>query len=209
MKIVIFGASGATGKELVKQALAQGHRVTAFVRNASKLQIQHEQLQIQQGNVTDYTAVERSIKDQDAVLCALGASTPLRRDPALAEGVRNLVKAMDKENVNRLIYLSFLGVKESRKDLGLFVNFVVAPILRNVVADHEVKEEIIKQSGLEWTLVRPPRLTDGPKSGIYRSGIDIKPQSLILTISRLDLADFMLRQLTDKAYIRMGPRVMY
>jgi nucleoside-diphosphate-sugar epimerase len=143
------------------------------------------------------------------VLCALGASTPLKRDAALIDGVRNIIKAMEKENVKRFIYLSFLGVREGRKGLGLFVRLVIVPLLRNVVADHEAKESIVKQSGVDWTIVRAPRLTNGQQTGTYRSGEDIKPQSLILTISRADMADFMLLQLTDTTYCGKAPRVMY
>lgn len=209
MNIIIFGASGGTGHELVKQALAQGHHVTAFVRNPSKLQIQHDQLKFIQGNVTDYASVERAIQEQDAVLCALGASSPLRRDPALIEGVGNITLAMKKQHVNRFIYLSFLGVKEGRKGLGFFIKYIVVQLLRNVVADHEVKEQIVKNSNLDWTIVRPPRLTNGNQTGNYRSGETIEQRSFILTISRADLADFMLRQLSDPSNIGKAPRVMY
>ncbi|WP_221568670.1 NAD(P)-dependent oxidoreductase [Alkalihalobacillus sp. TS-13] len=209
MNVLIFGASGATGNELVKQALAQGHTVTAFVRNPAKLQVQHDHIKLVQGNVTDYASVERAITGQEAVLCALGASTPLKRDAALIEGVRNIIQAMEKKNVHRFIYLSFLGVREGRKGLGFFVNFIVVPLLHNVVADHESKEAVVKKSRLNWTIVRPPRLTNGRKTGVYRSGEDIKPQSLILTISRADLADFMLEQLIDKTCYGKAPRVMY
>jgi putative NADH-flavin reductase len=209
MNIIIFGASGATGNELVNQALSQGHLVTAFVRNPAKIQKKHEHLKIVQGDVTDYASVERSITGQEAVLCALGSSTPLKRDAALIEGVRNIIQAMEKKNVHKFIYLSFLGVSEGRKGLGLFVNYIIVPLLHNVVADHEAKEALVKQSRFDWTIVRPPRLTNGPKTGKYRSGEDIKPQSLILTISRADLADFMLEQLSGTSYSRKAPRVMY
>ncbi|SHE80502.1 Putative NADH-flavin reductase [Seinonella peptonophila] len=209
MNIVIFGASGATGHELVKQALAQGHNVTAFVRNPSKLQLQHDQLNFIQGNVTDYASIERAIQGQDAVFCALGASSPLRRDPALIKGVGNITVAMKRHRVNRFIYLSFLGVKEGRKGLGFFVKYIVVQLLRNVVADHEDKERIVKNSNLDWTIVRPPRLTNGPHTGGYRSGETIDQRSFILTISRADLADFMLKQLSDTSNVGKAPRVMY
>jgi putative NADH-flavin reductase len=209
MNILIFGASGATGIELVNQALSRGHFVTAFVRNPAKIQQSHERLKIVQGDVTDYASVERAVAGQEAVFCALGASTPRKRDAALIDGIRNIIQAMENNNVPRFIYLSFLGVSEGRKGLGFFVNYIVVPLLHNVVADHEVKEAIVKQSRLDWTIARPPRLTNGPRTGKYRSGEDIKPQSLILTISRADLADFMLEQLSGTGYSRKAPRVMY
>jgi len=109
-----------------------------------------------------------------------------------------------------LIYLSFLGVLSGRNQLSLLGRYLVAPlILRNVVADHEAKENIIRRSNLDWTVVRPPRLTNGPHTGSYRHGTDIKAASVIPMISRADVADCMLRQLGDRAYLRKAPAVMY
>jgi putative NADH-flavin reductase len=210
MRVVIFGASGATGRELVGQALVQGHLVTAFVRNPSRLGPQSSDVRVVRGDVSDRSAVARAIEGQNGVLCALGAATPLRRDPALVEGVRHIVEAMERLGVRRLVYLSFLGVREGRRQLSAIGRFVVAPvILRNVVADHEEKERIIRRSGLEWVIVRPPRLTHGPRRGDYRSGVDIRATSSVPRISRADLADFMLAQLSDDTYLRKTPAVMY
>ena len=209
MRILIFGASGATGLELVKKALEQEHDVTAFVRDLSKLPLAHNNLRVIQGDVKDYKAVEQGIKDQDAVLSALGASSPFKRDPILITGVKNIIRSMQELNVKRFIYLSFIGVSESRKDAGFVINHILAPLLHAAVADHEEKENLIKASNLEWTIVRPPKLTNGSPKGIYRSGEDIKPKSLIPTLSRADLADFLLKQVFDKTFLRKAPRVMY
>ena len=109
-----------------------------------------------------------------------------------------------------MIYLSFLGVSGGREQLSFLGRYVVAPlIMRNVVADHEAKENIIRQSNLDWTIVRPPRLTNGPHTGAYRRGPDIKAASVVPMISRADVADFMLRQLDDPTYLRKAPAVMY
>jgi len=210
MRLLIFGAAGLTGRELVNQSLARGHVVTAFVRKPEGFGVEHDDLKVVQGDVTDYAAVERAVKDQDAVLCALGSSTPLRRDSTLIEGVRNIVRAMEQASVKRLVYLSFLGVHEGRSQLSSFGKYIVAPlVMRNPAADHEVKESIIKQSKLDWTIVRPPRLTKGRHTGVYRSGEHIEAESMIPRISRADLADFMLQQLTDDTYLRKTPGVMY
>lgn len=209
MNILIFVASGATGHELVKQALTMGHQVTAFVRNPAKLRVRHDRLNVFQGDITDNASVEQSLEGQEAILCALGASTPFKRNPALVEGISNIVQAMETKNVPRFIYLSFIGLDEKRKDLGFVANHIAIPFLHNVVLDHQEKESIIKQSRLEWTIVRPPRLTNGRKTGKYRSGLEIMPTSPILTISRADLADFMLKQLSNTGFIRQAPRVMY
>jgi putative NADH-flavin reductase len=209
-KVVIFGAAGATGRELVTQALAQGHQVTAFVRTPSKLSLTHPALTMAQGNVADAAAVERALTARDAVLCTLGAATPLRREMTLVTGVENIVNAMERSGPRRLIYLSFLGVRGGREQLNLLGKYLVAPlILRNVVADHEAKESIITRSSLDWTIVRPARLTNGPRTGVYRHGSDIRAASVVPMISRADVADFMLQQLDSRAYLREAPAVMY
>jgi putative NADH-flavin reductase len=210
VRIAIFGAAGATGRALVMQALTQGHQVTAFVRTPSKFDLTHANLNVVQGDVADAAAVELALFGQDAVLCTLGASTPLKRDQTLVNGMDNIVRAMERSGPRRLIYLSFLGVSGGREQLSLLGRYVVAPlILRNVVTDHEAKEIIITRSCLDWTIVRSPRLTNGPHTGAYRHGGNIKATSMIPMISRADVADFMLLQLDDLAYLRKAPAVMY
>ena len=163
-----------------------------------------------QGNVTNVATVERAIKGQDAVLCALGAATPLRRDNSLIEGVQHIVDVMSRFGTRRLVYLSFLGVRDGRPQLSFIGRTVLAPpLLHNVVADHEVKERIIQHSGLDWTIVRAPRLTNGTRKRCYRYGIDIRAEFVIPRISRADIADFMLRQIGDDAYVHRAPAVMY
>jgi putative NADH-flavin reductase len=211
VRIVIFGATGATGRALVTQAITQGHQVTAFVRTPAKFDVKHGGLKVVQGDITDVAAVERALFGQDAVFCTLGAATPLKRDQTLVKGVDNIVRAMQRGGPRRLIYLSFLGVRGGREQLSLLGRYVVAPfILRNIVADHEAKENIISQSRLDWTIIRPPRLTNGPSTGgAYRHGIDIKASSVIPMISRADVAHFMLTQLDERRYLHKAPAVMY
>jgi putative NADH-flavin reductase len=210
MRVVIFGASGATGRPLVAQALSHGHRVTAFVRHIARLQPQADAADIVEGDVANAASVARAIEGHEGVLCALGAATPLRRDPTLVDGVRHIVRVMEQYEVPRLVYLSFLGVREGREQLSALGRLVVAPLLmRNVVADHEAKERVIRASALDWIIVRPPRLTNGARRGRYRAGTEILATSVVPRISRADLADFMLRQLVDDTYVRRSPAVMY
>jgi hypothetical protein len=114
MNVLVFGASRGTGRELVKQALAQGHVTTAFVRDPTKLEIKRDKLKIVRGDVANYESVERAVENQDAAICALGSATLLKRDPTLIEGVRHIIKAMEDARVQRFIYLSFLGVRGGR-----------------------------------------------------------------------------------------------
>ena len=207
MRIVIFGASGGTGRELIAQALTARHEVTAFARNPARLAV--DGVRVVQGDVVNAAEVGRAIKGQDAVLSALGAATPFRRDPTLVLGVRHIIEAMQASGVRRLVYLSFLGVREGRLQLGALGRYVVAPLLlRHPVADHALKEELIEASGLDWIIVRPPRLTNGPRTGRYRHGTHIHATSMVPRISRADVAEFMLRQLVDDSYLRQAPAVM-
>jgi putative NADH-flavin reductase len=119
MKVIVFGASGATGRELVKQAIAQGYSVTVFVRNPAKFAIEHPGISIQQGDVADRVAVERAIRGQDEVICTLGGSSLLKRNPALVAGIHNLVLSMEQASVQRLIYLSNDAVTQIRRILTI------------------------------------------------------------------------------------------
>lgn len=206
MKLLIFGATGDTGRELIKQALAQGHTVTAFSRHADDLTADYPSIKTIEGDVTDKTTVEKAVQGQDAVLSALGSSS-LKRSPALTEGVRNIVEAMEQYTVRRLVYQSSLGVGESRKQVGFLVRYIIIPlVLRNAIADHEDKETIIKQSNLDWVIVRPAGLTNDAYTGEYRHGETIEFGA---KIARADVADFMLKQVTDNAYLKKTPGISY
>lgn len=208
MNILVFGASGKTGHEIVQQGLHQGHYVTAFVRNPAKLTITNDRLKVVQGNVKDPAAVAAAVKNQDAVLSALGVSKPLKSDPVVIEGIRNIIAAMEQMNVKRFIYLSFMAVGEGRKDTGFLMKNVIARIVRHEIADHAEKERLVKATQLDWTIVHAPKLTNGSKKGIYRTGENIKPKAFLPTLSRADVADFMLKQLTDRTFLFKTVRVM-
>src|SRR5688572_6672119 len=115
MRVLVFGASGATGHNLISQAVEKGHHVRAFVRDPSKLKIENKNLSIFQGDVANYLQVADAVKDQEAVISALGASTPFKRNFTLINGVKNIVEAMTRFHVEHLLYQSFLGVREYRK----------------------------------------------------------------------------------------------
>ncbi len=208
MNVLIFGASGATGKHLVKQALDQQHHVTAFVRNLAKLEIKHDNLKPVQGDVIDYNAVDNAIRGHDAVISALGADSPFKYDQVVVEGMANIIKAMEANNVERLIYLSTAGVKESRKDAGFAIRYIAPKVLRTEIAGHEAREKMIRQSHLKWTIIHAPTLTNGVQKKQYQSGENLKAISFLITLSRADVADFMLKQLTDNSYLCKTVRLM-
>lgn len=209
MNVLVFGASGATGREMVKRALDQGHSVRAFVRDPDKLEEKNAMLATVVGDVAEYASVQRAVRDVDVVASALGSGSSLRSHPALIDGVRNIVRAMEHTGGRRLVYLSMLGVGGSDKQLGLVDRYVVLPLLlRNVMHDHAKKEAIIERSALDWVIVRPPRLTDGPCTGRYRSGEDVREGTFSASISRADVADFMVKQFTDDRYVHRTPAVL-
>lgn len=209
MNILIFGASGATGQHLVKQALLLGHTVTAFVRNAAKLGISHQHLKIVTGNVVDYHSIDIIMKDQDAVISALGAPNPFRYDQAVVNGVKNIIRAMENNGVQRFIYLSFTGVKESRNRAGFVIRYIAPLLLSTEIKGHEAREKLIRESKLRWTIVRAPTLTNSKPRAQYRSGENIISKGFVVSISRTDVASFMLGQVTGKTFLSKAALVMY
>lgn len=206
MKIAIFGATGSVGREAVKQAIEDGHAVTAFVRDPAKLGIEDANLRVVEGDVMN-APVEQAVRGQDAVLCILGAG---RKGNVRSEGTRNIITAMEKTGVRRLICQSSLGVGDSSGNLNFFWKYIMfGMLLREAYADHVRQEEFVKQSGLDWTIVRPAAFTNGPRTGKYRHGFSGVALGLTLKISRADVADFLLKQLSDDTYLRKAPGLSY
>lgn len=208
MNLVIFGASGGTGQALVQQALDRGHTVTAFVRNASRMRIKHRCLRLAVGNVLDYRAVEAAMVGQDAVLSALGHKRWVIKTSILSEGTMNIVAAMTKCGIRRLVCETSLGVGDSRGRLGALYTFFLIPLLLYFYfQDKELQEECIKQSSLDWVIVRPAALTNGKQSGAIREGKDVGSLFFTHSISRADVASFMLSEVKDDRYVRDTPGV--
>jgi putative NADH-flavin reductase len=207
MKLLVFGSTGGTGRELVRQALSQGHDVTAFARHPS--QLEHQGVTVVQGDVTDAAAVRAAVPGHDAVLCALGAPA-LARTTVRTDGTRNIVAAMEDAGVRRLVCQSSLGIGDSLAvPMPRYVRLAFPLVLRRTFADHEGQEQLIRQSKLDWTIVRPTKMVDGGRTGVYRRGLADTKEKVKVKISRADVADFMLRQLTDDSYLRLAPWVSY
>lgn len=208
MKAIIFGATGTIGKQLVLQSLAQGHLVTAFVRDPAKLSgILHPNLQFAKGDVLDYASVEKAIKDQDVVLCALGSG---RKGTVRSQGTANIVKAMEAAGHKRLICQTTLGCGDSWQTLNFFWKRIMFGwFIKEAFQDHELQEKIIKNSSLDWTIIRPSAFIDGPVTGNYKHGFSTADKNMKLKISRADVAFFMLSQLTDFTYLKQTPALSY
>ncbi len=209
MRLLVFGATGGTGRELLIQALDQEHSVTAYARDPATIEdIQHSRLTVVRGDVLDAATVKSAVAGHDGILVAIGAGAT--RTTLREEGTRNVVEAMQRSGVKRLVCLSSLGVGESRAHLSFFTKYVVVGIfLRHAFADHERQEAVVRGSSLDWTIVRPPHLKDGPRTGVYRHGFSPTEKRIKGWISRADVADFMLRQLVDDTYVHQAPGVSY
>ncbi len=192
MKLAIFGATGGTGVECVKQALERGHSVTAFVRDPSLLEGKGDDLKIMTGDIHDLQSVAHCVLGQKAVLCTLGARD-LKNTMIRTDGTVNIINAMKQNNVRRLLVMSAMGVGESWKDLSLFNKLFFATLLRNLRSDHEAQEKAVKASGLDWTIIRPSGLVDTPGTGVYSVGDNVRAKTS--KIPRADVADLMLNEL--------------
>lgn len=209
MKIVVFGASGGTGREITQQALAAGHAVTAFVRNPAKMDVQHLDLILVQGDVLDAAAVEKAVAGQHAVISALGPTRP--PVPGMMEtAAQHIVAAMQAQGVRRLISTTGAGVRDPQDQPGWFDHFMkglLTLMAGDVLRDSAANVAVLRASDLDWTIVRFPRLMDGPRTGKYRVGYLGKNAGR--QISRADGADFVLAELVAGQYIRQMPVVSY
>jgi putative NADH-flavin reductase len=209
MKVLVLGPTGGTGMELVEQALEDGHQVTAFARRPEALQIRHANLSVQQGDILDAASVEKAVRGQDAVLSALGVRK-IAKNTILSDGTRHVIQAMEKLGVKRFVVETSLGVGDSQGQLGGWYNWFMIPLfLRGAFAEKERQEALVRASSLDWVIVRPAILTNGPRTGRYRAGFSADDGRIKRKISRADTADFMLKQLTDNTYLRQTPGVSY
>ncbi len=197
MNLAIFGATGGTGRQLVEQALEEGHTVTVLVRNPAAFPIQHERLSLVQGDVRNPARVETVVAGQDAILSALGTN---QRGPVsiCTDGVERMLTAMNSSQVRRLLVVSAYGVAESHHR-NLYP-LLVWTSMKEKMLDKERMEKLLEHSDVQWTLIRPPALTNGPRTQHYHTGTDLRI-SATSHISRTDVADFMLRSIDDTSTV--------
>lgn len=198
MRVIVFGATGKTGRHTWQNALEQGHKVTAFGRSVDKLD-SGEGLSTFKGDVFDADAVAEALAGHDAAVVCLG-STNLKDKTTLSAGTKNIVDAMVGHDGKRLVIISAAGVGESWKQIPWTSRILFKTMLRNLFADHEAQEAIVQQSPLDWTIVRSAVLNDKPATGTY-TPTNTGP---IKRISRADLADFLVTQVTDSTYSRQA-----
>ena len=200
MKLVVFGATGGTGRLIVEQALQQGHEVLAFVRDPDKLRITDARLRVVQGDAAEGTSrVTEAVRGQDVVISALGRRNSFKSADLISRSMRAIVPAMEHQGVRRLIVVSAFGVGESYHYAPLIPRIMFRVLLGDIFADKKAGEDTVRQSGLDWTLVYPVLLTNGPRTGKYRVGDRLDLHG-VPKISRADVADFVLTQLQDAKF---------
>jgi putative NADH-flavin reductase len=204
MKMIIFGASGATGLELVKQALDAGYFVTGFVRSAPKLTISHPNLSVVVGDALSREDVSNAIAGHEVVVSCLGAKG-LGPTTVLSEMAANIVEGMKRNKVIKIIYLASAGIYSEIP--GIF-GFIAHRLMRNVFADHKKAADIVSDSHLKWTIVRPMLLTFNPAKGKYRTTFEGVPKRW-RKIARADVAHFLLAVLIDDHFVRKSVAIAY
>lgn len=206
MIIALFGATGKTGRQFLQQALDQGHFVKALVRDPAKVS-PHPNLTVVQGDVLSPGDVQRTVEGSDAAVSLFGhvKGSP---DTLQTDGTRNIASAMKAAGVRKIISLSGGGLpfeKDKPKFPDRLIRGLMKLVVPTILKDAEAHAEVLRQSGLDWVIVRGPRLNDGPRTGAYRvSWVGVNAST---KVSRADLADFILKQVESNSYLRQMPFV--
>jgi putative NADH-flavin reductase len=194
MKLFVIGATGRTGQEILRQAFERGHDVTAFVRSPETVTLRHEHLTILKGNAADQNQLSEAMQNHDALLSALGPREVFKASSLLRDSALATTRAMQRSGVRRLVVLSaaahFPGIP----------NRIVSFILRNHMRDSLAMEKTVQDSGLDWTIARPPRLTQEQYT-TYRSREDAAPRRGF-SLSRKAVAAFMLDAIEQKKHFQ-------
>lgn len=208
MRILVVGATGPTGLEILKQGQKLGHEITAVVRHPEKTELT-DAVRVLKGDVTDIASLEKAVTNQDAVLCSLGSKLSRKPTTLLSGGTRNLVKAMQNAGVARLLCITGIGAGDSKGHGGFLYDRLVEPLLlHEIYLDKTRQEEVVRESDLDWTLVRPAQLTNGVATGKVRIYTDLNGIT-VDKISRADVAAFLLARVGDESTFRQTYTVSY
>ena len=210
MNLTVFGATGGVGREVVNQALERGDHVTAYVRNPAKLDITHPHLTSITGELTDREEVRRAVRGADAVISALGPSLDRKATGTpLVDGTRAIVEAMQAEGVERYVGMatpSLRDPRDKRSLLGRLVPFMGRTFLSRAYRELLDMSQLVTDSDLDWTIARFTRPTDGPRTGTIRAGY-LGRDRIRASITRADIAAFLLDQATDARFHRAAPAI--
>jgi putative NADH-flavin reductase len=209
VKVTVFGATGGVGREVIAQALDRGDHVTAYVRNPAKLDLAHPNLTVITGELTDREEVRRAVRGADAVVSALGPSLDRKATGMPLVGTRAIVEAMQAEGVERYIGMatpSLRDPRDTRSLLGLIVPFMGRTFLPRAYRELLAMSQLVTDSPLDWTIARFTRPTDGACTGTVRAGY-LGRDRIRASITRADIATFLLDQSTDPRFHRAAPAI--
>ena len=201
MKLLILGATGNTGKQVVEQALEQKHEVTVLVRQPTKLGSLARQVKVIIGNVLDKEALAKALSGNEAIISTLGVGDSFKSNNIISEAVHVLIPAMNDEGIKRLIFVSGFGVGNTLQYANFLQKFFFKYVLNDIYSDKGKADEEIRNSNLNWTLVYPVKYTNGALTGKYSAGERLTMFGFP-TISRANVAHFLLAQLTDTSFLK-------
>lgn len=208
-KVLVLGATGGTGQQVVLQALQQGYELTVLVRDPERLTTTADRLRVLAGSVTDDgQALAAAIRGQDVVISTLGVGKSLRSCGLISQSAPAIVRAMDRAGVRRVIFTSAYGVGATRRDVPLLPRILMRLLFQDLYTDKAAGEATLRGSGLDWTLVYPATLTNGPRTGRYRVGERLALRGFP-RVSRADVADFLVTQIEDATYVQKGALISY
>jgi putative NADH-flavin reductase len=209
MKLAVFGATGPSGRELLKLGLEQGHHITASARNPDKIADRHERLKVVKGDILDIDSVRAAVAGADAVISVLGVRK-LGMNTILSDGTQNIIAAMQGCGVRRFICETSLSVGDSLGQMSWVFEKIFLPLLlKNAFADKGIQEKYVMQSQLDWTIVRPAMLTNGPRTGVYKMWVGKPKEPIRRKISRADVADFMLKLVSGSEFTNRAVGLSY
>jgi len=209
MKFLLIGATGPTGEAIVKQGLAQGHDITALVRDASKVAVSNPHLRLVVGDILNARDVDAAMAGQEAVICSLGTGVTVKHVTLFSDGTQHLLDAMHKHSVRRIVCITGIGAGDSRGHGGFFYDRVVEPtVLHTIYEDKDRQEALLRHSDRDWIIVRPGMLTNDEATGSYRVLLDLTGVT-VGKVARADVAAFVLQQLASNDFLRKTPLLTY
>ncbi|MBP5976477.1 NAD(P)H-binding protein [Brasilonema sp. CT11] len=201
MKVLVIGAAGKTGRAVVEQAVSAGHQVTAFVHKTDEYEV--SDVRVIEGDATDSATMDAAVLGQDAVLDTIGGKTPYKETTLESSAANTIIASMQRNDVRRLVVTSMIGEGDSEANATLYERLLIATFLRGADKDKAVMESAVESSGLDWVILRPAILTDDPAKRNVRV-FDPETGEKAHKITRADLADFMLAQLSSNEYLHQA-----
>ena len=209
MNLLVIGATRGIGRCLVEHALEEGHAVTALVRKPDALDLRSDRLTVVKGDILDANSVNEAIGGQDAICTAIGIGPTRKPVMVFSEGIRIVIAAMQATGIRRLACITGIGAGDSKHHGGFFYDRIINPLLlKTIYADKDREEEVVRASDIEWVIIRPGFLMNGPLTGQYRVITDLSGVTAG-KISRMDVAHFVLTELNEQKYLRQTPLLTY